>query len=562
MGEVEALLERLDALSPDELDEAAALGRARSASSQGAERAAALALAGLCALRRFDDAAGQRDLLAALELAREALDEALEARILYRLPYSVYRVGAFERAFGLALQALELARARGDARGEGKALHDIGASYHALGEYHEALAHLLGSLECFEVIGHPDAAIAYNGIGLCYRALGHDEQALEAFGRSLALRQGAPYGEGVARINLALAHKQRGDLAAAIHEAEASLTRFEAVNDPIMTAYARNELAALWLSTGEAARARDLYAHNLGDPRVVDTDVHLATLRGLGCLALEAGDAEEALAHFLVALERGERHDLKKVLVEVHFDLSRCYEHLGQLEKALAHYRRFHQLQEALVGERTQQRLGMLMIRFETEQARKDREIYRLQNIELARAYEQLSELHRQLRQQADTLEHLSIRDPLTGLHNRRFLDEQLGRLVGAGPLSVAVADIDDFKEINDRFGHALGDEVLRRIAAIFREELRGGDVVVRYGGEEFVLVLPETHEAAARQVCERVRRRVEGHPWGALEPQLAVTLSIGLASAEGELAPDGLLRAADEKLYEVKRSGKNRVSL
>ncbi len=519
----------------------------------------ALALAGLCALRRFDDASGQRDLLAALELARAQGDEALEARILYRLPYSFYRLGAFERAFAYALQALELARARQDQLGEGKALHDIGVSYHALGDYQEALEHLLASLACFEALAHPDAAIAHNGIGLCYRALGHDEEALAAFSRSLSLRRGVAYGEGVSLINLALTHQQAGGLSAAIADAEASLARFEAVGDPIMTAYVRNELAGMALAAGEAERARELYRENLSDARVRDTDVHVATLRGLGCLALELGENEGALEHFLAALEHGERLNLAKELADLHFDLSRCHERLGNLSLALKHYRRFHQLQEALTGERTRQRLGMLMVRFETEQARKDREIYRLRNIELAQAYEQLSALHQQLQRQAEALEHLSIRDPLTGLYNRRFLDEVLSRVSGNEPFSVAVVDIDDFKKINDRFSHAVGDEVLSRVAAIFCEELRSSDVVARYGGEEFVILFPATLDVLARQVCERVRQRVETHPWDELEPQLVVTLSIGLASGT---APEELMRAADAKLYLAKRSGKNRVEL
>lgn len=122
------------------------------------------------------------------------------------------------------------------------------------------------------------------------------------------------------------------------------------------------------------------------------------------------------------------------------------------------------------------------------------------------------------------------------------------------------MCDIDHFKQINDRFSHALGDEVLRRIARVFRETARQDDLLCRYGGEEFLLLLPETDLAGAQVLAERLRSAVAEHPWNTLHPELDVTLSIGLAELEAAYDADMLLRSADMRLYEAKRQGRDRV--
>lgn len=156
-------------------------------------------------------------------------------------------------------------------------------------------------------------------------------------------------------------------------------------------------------------------------------------------------------------------------------------------------------------------------------------------------------------------------RDPLTGLGNRRHLERRCAELLPAAqreqrPLALAQLDIDHFKAINDRCGHATGDRVLKLLAQLLHESMRASDVVVRQGGEEFVVVLPDTDLSTATEVCERLRERVATHPWGKLGgPDWQVTVSIGLAAAAPyELAP--LLETADAALYRAKRGGRNRL--
>jgi diguanylate cyclase (GGDEF)-like protein len=161
-----------------------------------------------------------------------------------------------------------------------------------------------------------------------------------------------------------------------------------------------------------------------------------------------------------------------------------------------------------------------------------------------------------QLREEAD-------RDWLTGLRNRRYLARAAaGEAPGLhGPVSLAVVDLDHFKAINDGFGHHTGDQVLVRVAELLVEHLRVVDVVVRAGGEEFVVLMPDTDAYRAAVVCERLRAVIDGERWGALAPGLRVTTSIGVVSAPDATELDDLGRRADERLYAAKRAGRNRVA-
>jgi diguanylate cyclase (GGDEF)-like protein len=122
------------------------------------------------------------------------------------------------------------------------------------------------------------------------------------------------------------------------------------------------------------------------------------------------------------------------------------------------------------------------------------------------------------------------------------------------------VLDLDHFKSINDRFGHDAGDRVLVRVAALLLGELRQSDVVVRTGGEEFVVLMPGTAARAAVAVSERLRVAIGAADWADVVPGLAVTASLGVASASGIQEPAALIGLADARLYEAKRAGRDRV--
>ena len=162
----------------------------------------------------------------------------------------------------------------------------------------------------------------------------------------------------------------------------------------------------------------------------------------------------------------------------------------------------------------------------------------------------------------------LAVIDPLTGLNNRRFLETRLASMLELAaernrPLSLMLLDIDHFKTVNDRFGHDVGDDVLKTFSARVKSAIRGVDLFCRMGGEEFIIVMPDTTVEVAAKIAERVRECVGNVPFvvgGGLSP-VPVTVSIGLADRKLDYDPAFLLRRADRALYRSKHDGRNRVT-
>ena len=164
-----------------------------------------------------------------------------------------------------------------------------------------------------------------------------------------------------------------------------------------------------------------------------------------------------------------------------------------------------------------------------------------------------------------ETIYNMTIIDGLTQAHNKRYLLETLEREIPRGrrhgrPLSVVMFDIDFFKKINDTYGHLAGDYVLKELSTLVKKRLRPDDVFARYGGEEFAALLPETPLDGGGAIAEDLRRRVQEKQFVFEGESIPVTISMGVAELKPDMDSTGFLKAADEKLYEAKRGGRNRV--
>jgi diguanylate cyclase (GGDEF)-like protein len=195
-----------------------------------------------------------------------------------------------------------------------------------------------------------------------------------------------------------------------------------------------------------------------------------------------------------------------------------------------------------------------------------EKQILQDHNSELARLNTELQRLNSELQKLNAELERQAREDGLTGLLNRRYFELELAKEYERAvryerPITVVMVDIDNFKLINDNFSHLIGDQVLKTIADILRQNRRANDIVARYGGEELVLVFPETSLDVAAGLCERLRKSIETFSWRKIHRRLKVTVSMGLASDTSVANHEKLLALADEKLYEAKRAGKNKIS-
>jgi diguanylate cyclase (GGDEF)-like protein len=235
----------------------------------------------------------------------------------------------------------------------------------------------------------------------------------------------------------------------------------------------------------------------------------------------------------------------------------------GRTEQAYDALQRACELERQAFRELSQVQLSLERATLEAREARRHSDLLTVKNRQLAEAHTELERraseletLHAQLREQAE-------RDPLTGLHNRRYLARELERLTHegmAGRISLAVLDVDHFKTINDRFGHAAGDAVLIRIARLLCDHLRESDSIIRSGGEEFIILMPRTDANAATACCERIRRAVNTEVWSSVAVGLNVTTSVGMATTDDPTDLEAVIRLADQRLYEAKRNGRDRV--
>ena len=179
---------------------------------------------------------------------------------------------------------------------------------------------------------------------------------------------------------------------------------------------------------------------------------------------------------------------------------------------------------------------------------------------------EQLEKRERELRHVLDELGRQAMTDPLTGLYNRRFFWDALTREIAAAsrkdtPFCVVLLDIDRFKQVNDTWGHDAGDVVLKSLATIIENSVRGSDVAARHGGEEFAILLPETAIEVAAERAEDLRREIESHDVQYKARRVRVTASFGVAQY-GRCTPDAaaLMKAVDAAMYAAKAAGRNRV--
>ena len=229
-------------------------------------------------------------------------------------------------------------------------------------------------------------------------------------------------------------------------------------------------------------------------------------------------------------------------------ELADVREAAGDLGGALQTFREVHDLALQTRDQAAAQRGQVFSARLQVERALHDAEIERLRAKRLSMVNEELAR-------------RITV-DELTGLVNRRGLDAALALRVcdPRARFACVLIDIDHFKQVNDRFSHSVGDEVLRRLGVLMREAVPAADVAARYGGEEFVLLIDRADTARAQQISERLRGAVASMAWGQVAHGLAITLSVGVALRRDAESAESLLARAEERLHAAKRAGRDTV--
>ena len=556
----------------------AAYAKAKATGYARGEAYSLLTLA-FCQLRLAEPAAALSKARTALSLFDTLAEPEGQRRALNLLGIIYGESDNLTGALETFLLTQRLCEALGDAAGEADALNNTGVACLYLGDYTGALEYHSRSLALYETLGSlPGQGKTLLNIGVVHYELGHFDEALSYLLKSLELEEalGEKHTYALVLCNLGRTYLELAVFDEALLYIQKSLSLMEALGDRLGSSYVRDYLGLAYQQFGRASEAHRCWQASLetkealGDKKgVAETSLHLGRLYTAGG---ELHSLERALKTLHAGLVCAQQADAKVAAYMSHQALAEVYVQKGQFHEAYTHLEHYASLKSAVFNTDSDLRFQSLRVRSEVEQAEREREIYRLKNVELANALAELHDLTTSL-QRADEeksrllkqLEVQAQRDALTGLYNRRYFDAQLEREFGRATrfnrnLSVVMCDIDNFKSVNDTYSHQVGDDVLRRVAGILAAGLRKVDTLARYGGEEFVILLPETSAREAAEVCERMRRAVERYRW-VDQPQLEVTVSIGISDDLAVAHHERLIYHADRHQYQAKRSGKNQIA-
>jgi diguanylate cyclase (GGDEF)-like protein len=384
---------------------------------------------------------------------------------------------------------------------------------------------------------------------------------------ALTLESENPWEEAMSRNDLACYLQQQGDLDAAACELERAIVvahRVDGANSfALGVIHSTRADIRLLLGRPEDALADAEHAIELLSASEEPNPYVLGvTVRADVEARMALGQLDDALQTGEGALSwLGDRVPQTRSLILS--TLASTLHAAGRLAEAYDALARGAELERLAFRELSELQLRLERATLEANAARQTSTALAVKNRQLAEAHAELERRARKLEALQGQLQEQAERDWLTGLYNRRYFARELERLLTEqrdGWFSLAVVDLDHFKSINDRFGHEVGDHVLVRVATLLCDVLRQADIVVRSGGEEFLVLMPLTEVRAATACCERICQWIRDEPWQNIAAGLTVTASVGVASTNDPDQLEALARAADQRLYDAKHAGRDRV--
>lgn len=514
-------------------------------------------------------------------LAESVGQQRLKASALSELALNEFRLSDTESAITHCQQALPLLKRSRDAAERTKVLCTIVVAYNDMSMHAEALVHAKQAIDSARVAGDPSLmSWALNRASLTYEDLGDHDRGEPLMLQALAIAREINGSEEIfsalnnmCAILLSASKTVRGDAQRAILRrlldfGNEALKLSEESGNGYCEAMCLGSLADALSGLGKFDDALVL----------IERQKELSKKNGYRGLEISAvlnradlerrrGDLDAAIRLYKQVLAELREADDYALLPETHQALYESYKLYGDFGNALKHHEALLELEREVMKQRADRQVRLLLNRIElehvqatAERARLDAEVQRLRAAKLESENEQLAV-------QAKELGRHALEDQLTGLANRRRVDRELPAQLALAKdrnsaLCLAGIDLDYFKLVNDRFGHAIGDDVLRAVARILLDNTRSSDLLARMGGEEFLVLFVGTPLDVAHDICERLRQAVESHDWNSVVAGLRVTISVGLCDADGSSDVRGLLERADGSLYAAKRAGRNRVEV
>ena len=529
----------------------------------------------------------------ALELANSLNYEKGQSRALNCLGLNCWAQGNYALAFSHYRHSLEISKASGDTLSQANTLNNLAKLYIDLGSNDRALAYYFQTLKIKE-----DAKDAYgvarvlNNIGEIYLSLKRYNEALKFFLQSLAMKSsGAGDQEGLASAyqNIGDVYRAKGNFKAALEQYQKSLQKSIAINkksgisDALFsiaeTQSARNESNSALDSFSRALKIRE----ELGDKKGI-----AACLNRIGLVQVRLGNYLQAQAVLDQGLAIASAIRSKQEMQSSYQFLAVLNDARQNYPRALEFFKKYVRLKDEIYNRESGQKIASLSMLYENQQREKESELQQLKlekQIQLGyllfviialilllmifvyKRYRLKVRVNHELENMNVKLDLLTRTDPLTQLANRRdFLEKinmEIARCLRSRKMfSVVLGDIDDFKQFNDHFGHECGDQVLATIAQLIRETVRKQDILARWGGEEFILLLPETDPEGGRVLANKICQKIATFNFIYGAEKLQLTMTFGVAGYRNTQRIEDCISTADRAMYEGKLKGKNQVTL
>jgi diguanylate cyclase (GGDEF)-like protein len=513
----------------------------------------------------------------AMAAAEGAGAAAARMQISYFVGFAHYLLSHDDEAMSAMERALELARALEDRSWEARIIGGLGAVHSSFGDNDSAIELLEQSLAIRREIGDAyGIASSLNNLGVTFEEMGSfPERARELLleANAMFVDLGSDHGQAASLCHLTLLDLSECDQLAptdpqaarlvaqhALRTAEAACHHAQRLGDNLrLLGEVMVQRARALIACGHTDEAEQVLAElDVLDTTVGTTHLSLGVASARGRLHRARGELDLAVQQIERALLQGDHLVRAFEQVGLLGELVAIHEQRGALADALSAHRRLLAATLEQRDDAAERRGRALNARLDVERAQVAAAVERLRSQRLELANRELT--------------YAATHDGLTGLANRRSFDATLAARTPdpRAALTCVLGDLDHFKEINDRFSHPVGDEVLRRLGRIIGAAVRGTDLVARIGGEEIAVLLadgdgghaPDRHHRSVAEVCERIRSSIAEHPWDEITVGLRVTISIGAATRRPGESATHLVARADALLYAAKAAGRDTVQI
>jgi diguanylate cyclase (GGDEF)-like protein len=484
----------------------------------------------------------------------------------YQLGRFNLQIAQFDEALSFLGQARQLYELLDEGENYALVLNFMGTTYAHLGDYAEGMQNLLKGLSEARRIGSRSLeATSLADIGNSLNQIGDYAQALPNLEQGLAIfiELNDPEGQAMTLESLALAYLGLTQYDQALSRALESVTLCQQLGARRREATHLGTVGRIYAAKGQSVEAQQTLTTALDLARKFGYRLEeQVALQHLGSLHSQLGDLAQAQPDLEKALAIAVEINARRNQYECHELLAALYRQQHNFEKALQHYEQFHVLKETVYNEQNDMRLHSLEIQHRLDTTQKAAESYQQRAVTLEREIDERKKTEAVLQELATT-------DPLTGLSNRRTVLEQANKALGVSqrykhPLTVIMLDIDRFKSINDTYGHAAGDQVIIEFAQRIRSKLRTSDILGRYGGDEFLIILPNSDLTGAEPVVRRIQAAITGYRVVLKEAEIQISTSIGLSSNEIDysLTLEALIEKADAAMYTAKVGGRDQIQV